>query len=245
MRRQRLTTYDGGKNQAGVWQRIISLMPAHALYVEPFLGSGAIIRRKRPAAVNVGIDIDPEVIATYDWLRVDDRFQIFVDDALSWLEQKTFDSTALIYLDPPYLMSTRSDQRDLYRHEFATPEQHDRLLSFATLTPAKIMISGYESRLYESRLSSWQRRSWLVIKRNGKPATEVVWFNYPQPEELHDYRFIGRDFHDRTRIWRKLRRWQNKLSRLPPIERNAIICGILTSETALRSRHHPPCQQPS
>jgi len=37
-------------------------MPPHEVYIEPFLGAGAILRLKRPASTNIGIDIDPEVI---------------------------------------------------------------------------------------------------------------------------------------------------------------------------------------
>ncbi len=53
-----LTRYPGGKNGAGVWQRLIGMMPPHLAYVEPFLGSGAIWRRKRRAMLNIGIDVD-------------------------------------------------------------------------------------------------------------------------------------------------------------------------------------------
>jgi hypothetical protein len=54
--------YPGGKNGAGVYQTLINRMPPHTTYIEPFLGSGAIMRLKRPAHVNIGIDRDPAVI---------------------------------------------------------------------------------------------------------------------------------------------------------------------------------------
>jgi site-specific DNA-adenine methylase len=58
-------TYPGGKGGAGVYQAIINQMPPHDVYIEPFLGAGAVMRRKRPASVNLGIDIDPAVIAGF------------------------------------------------------------------------------------------------------------------------------------------------------------------------------------
>src|SRR5579883_1311551 len=57
--------YPGGKNGAGVYQQIINRMPPHSVYIEPFLGGGAIMRLKRPAALNIGIDRDPRVIAHF------------------------------------------------------------------------------------------------------------------------------------------------------------------------------------
>jgi site-specific DNA-adenine methylase len=41
-------SYPGGKAGAGVAQRLINLMPTHAVYIEPFLGHGAVLLHKRP-----------------------------------------------------------------------------------------------------------------------------------------------------------------------------------------------------
>lgn len=49
--------YPGGKGR--LWQDIVALMPPHDTYIETHLGGGAVIRNKRPARVNIGVDIDP------------------------------------------------------------------------------------------------------------------------------------------------------------------------------------------
>src|SRR5271154_4598059 len=62
--------YPGGKNGAGVYQTIINLIPPHAVYIEPFLGGGAVMRLKRPAAVNVGLDLDAGAVRRFRrWLQ--------------------------------------------------------------------------------------------------------------------------------------------------------------------------------
>jgi DNA adenine methylase len=53
--------YPGGKNAC--YQQIINLMPPHRVYIEPFLGSGAVMRMKRPAELNIGLDLDEKALA--------------------------------------------------------------------------------------------------------------------------------------------------------------------------------------
>ena len=52
--------YPGGKGKC--FQRLINLMPEHATYIETHLGGGAVMRHKRPAQRNIGIDVDAQVI---------------------------------------------------------------------------------------------------------------------------------------------------------------------------------------
>ena len=58
-------SYFGGKSGAGVFQTLINLMPPHEVYIEPFLGGGAVMRLKRPAPLNLGIELDPGAIAAF------------------------------------------------------------------------------------------------------------------------------------------------------------------------------------
>lgn len=73
-------SYDGGKGGSGVWQKIISMMPPHQIYVEPFLGGGTILQRKRPAAWNIGLDLDADAVAAVRSIGVAD--ELLTVDAL-------------------------------------------------------------------------------------------------------------------------------------------------------------------
>jgi DNA adenine methylase len=57
-------------------------------------------------------------------------------------------------------------------------------------------------------------------------AVEWLWMNYPQPFELHDYRFLGKDFRERERIKRKKARWLGKLKGMGQLERYAILEAV-------------------
>ena len=215
-----LTTYVGGKNGAGVWQRLISQMPPHRVFVEAFLGSGAIIRRKRPASANIGLDIDPDVIAAHRRVQRQGLFSFRCVDALDWLD-RTWDADAFIYCDPPYLGEARAGMQARYKHEMLGEDAHRQLLQILTSTQAMVMISGYAHPLYDQALKDWRRITYTATTRGGV-ATEIAWMNYPEPTALHDYRYLGRDFHDRCRIKRKISRWSRRLAAMPALERAAV-----------------------
>jgi DNA adenine methylase len=220
-----LRTYPGGKNGAGVYHKLINLMPPHEVFIEAFLGSGALIRRKRPASAdNVGIDVDAGVIAEHVAGGVS-GYRVLHADARLWLRSHRWQERTFVYADPPYLGAARCRPRAIYRCELMGAQEHEELLQILTTAPAMVMISGYTHPLYEHFLRDWNRVEYQAQTRGG-PKTEVVWMNYPEPQELHDYSFLGRDFHDRCRIARKIARWRRKLAGLPALERAAVIAGV-------------------
>ena len=59
--------YSGSKATAGLCQPLITLMPPHSVYLETHLGSGAIMQRKPVARRNIGIDIDAQALARFEY----------------------------------------------------------------------------------------------------------------------------------------------------------------------------------
>ncbi len=222
--------YPGGKGQ--LYQKIINLIPPHRVYIEPFAGGGTILRRKLLTQCNIAIDAD---IAPLSRLRSaivknsDDagQYEFINTDALEWLKQYSFRGDEFIYADPPYLMRTRRQHRQLYRCELGSDADHRRLLDVLTQIPCKIMLSGYLSDLYEDKLRDWYTRSYNVRTRGGTWATEWLWMNYPEPTVLHDYRYLGDDYRERERIKRKISRWASKFRGLETLEQQAILSALL------------------
>lgn len=151
-------------------------------------------------------------------------FRFLAGDGLAFLKSYPFTGAELVYCDPPYVHSTRS-RTDLYRYEM-TDRQHRALLRLLSRLPCKVMLSGYRSKLYADELESWDVVTFQAMTRAGKPATEFLWFNFPRPTALHDYRFLGADFRERERIKRKSQRWVARLHRMPTLERQALLAAL-------------------
>jgi hypothetical protein len=257
------------------------MMPPHQVYIEPFLGGGAILRLKRPAALNIAMDLHRPAVDAFlelaspglqvsaepagsrdtlprspigvngDAHRLAPSSKAMLPDpsspatmrpaappvlkvraacGLAFLETLSPDlanGATLVYCDPPYMRETRSSGR-LYEHEMSDLD-HQRLLRWAIATPCRVMISGYWSKLYGSTLRKWRCSRFQAMTRGGL-AEECVWANFPEPDELHDYRYLGEGFRERERIKRKKSRWMARLQRMPLLERRCLLSAI--AETA-------------
>ena len=80
-----------------------------------------------------------------------------------------------IYIDPPYLHSTRKNY--LYKHEMSD-KQHMELLELLKNHPGRILLSGYENSLYDELLSGWNKAKKDTQAEGGLKRTEVLWMNY-------------------------------------------------------------------
>lgn len=62
-----LLNYPGAK--WGMAKEIVSLMPPHRSYLEPFFGSGAVLFNKPPSAIETVNDIDGDIVNFFSVLR--------------------------------------------------------------------------------------------------------------------------------------------------------------------------------
>ena len=221
-------SYFGGKAATGSYQQIINCIRPHDIYVEPFAGGGAVALNKRQAAVNIINDIDPAVVDR--WFASEITWaKVYNLDAIAFLSSFIFDrgKKYVIYLDPPYPLSSRKSARSRYKFEM-TDAQHLELLSIVRGFPANVdvLISTYPNELYTEALQGFRFIEYNSPTRGGV-ATERLYMNYANEAGLlHDYSYLGDNYTERQQIRRKIAREIEKLKRLPATERNAIIAAI-------------------
>jgi DNA adenine methylase len=81
----------------------------------------------------------------------------------------------LVYCDPPYILGTRYGKQ--YQYEMSDSD-HEELLDVLLNHKGPVIISGYESELYNCCLRGWQREYFQGATRAGTKGKEVVWMNF-------------------------------------------------------------------
>ncbi|NBI08086.1 DNA adenine methylase [Senegalia massiliensis] len=247
--------------------KIISLMPEHKIYLEPFFGSGAVFFSKAPSFTEVINDLDSQVTNLFkiirdypgelaekilltpysrdeykechkiqgneiekarrflarsnmaragmqyytsswrhagpvlgakcnqrvigEWNKLPRRIleaaerlkdaEIENTDALK-LIKKYNHKDCLIYVDPPYLLSTRKQR--YYNEEMTESEEHIELIKSLKYHSGTVMISGYESDLYNELLEGWAKHEFYTNAEQGKKRKEIIWTNYQKFSQI-------------------------------------------------------------
>lgn len=85
------------------------------------------------------------------------------------------DPKVLIYADPPYLLETRHGKQ--YKFEM-TEADHEELLHVLLQHKGSVMVSGYESDLYNYALHGWHKETKKSYTQSMKIKQEVLWMNF-------------------------------------------------------------------
>ncbi|CAL9502186.1 DNA adenine methylase [Streptomyces sp. enrichment culture] len=252
--------YFGSKQRIADW--IVSLLPDHGHYVEPYAGGLSVLLAKRPSAMETVNDLDGELMtfwrvlrerptdllracmltphgraelaATWDpttdelelarriWSRLaqgrsgtlrNTGWRHYIDPAgsatsmpgyleayaerlaaaaerlhgvslealpaLDLIARYGSRPNVLLYVDPPYLGTTRGWGNN-YRHEMKTEAEHRALAAALADCRAAVVLSGYDSPLYDELYDGWHRYAQQTMTGNAtadKGRTEVLWSN--------------------------------------------------------------------
>ncbi|MCW2496331.1 DNA adenine methylase [Jatrophihabitans sp.] len=103
--------------------------------------------------------------------------------ALELIEQYgSVERGVVMYVDPPYLRSTRSGRN--YLVEMCLPDEHAHLAKLLNDAKATVLLSGYDSPLYDELYEGWYRETFQATTNGGAAGnrgvrTEVLWSNRP------------------------------------------------------------------
>lgn len=122
--------------------------------------------------------------AAADWCSLPERIlqaaerlrgvQIENRPAVEVMERFNY-SNVLIYLDPPYMLETRHGKQ--YKHEMSRKD-HENLLEVTRQHKGPVLISGYDSELYNDMLSGWNRAETTCYTQAMTKKKEVLWMNF-------------------------------------------------------------------
>lgn len=103
--------------------------------------------------------------------------------ALDLIERYGQEPGVLLYVDPPYLGSSRSSGS--YLHEMCSDDEHRALAGALRGCRASVVLSGYHSPLYDEMYDGWERAEINTMTGQGgsnQARTEVLWSNRPLGE---------------------------------------------------------------
>lgn len=84
----------------------------------------------------------------------------------------------LIYCDPPYMLQTRHGKQ--YKHEMSD-SNHKELLKVLIKHKGYVVLSGYDTDLYNDMLKGWNRYETTSYTQTNTKKQEVIWLNYDPP----------------------------------------------------------------
>ncbi|HEY3379729.1 MAG TPA: DNA adenine methylase [Armatimonadota bacterium] len=128
----------------------------------------------------------------HDWQYYPVEIQTFVErlrgvvieqrSALDIIRQHDRQDT-LFYCDPPYVLSTRTDDIPDYRHEMSD-DDHRALAERLHAVQGMVILSGYPSALYEELYGAWHQVHRKAMADGARERQEVLWINPAAARQL-------------------------------------------------------------
>lgn len=122
--------------------------------------------------------------AAQDWCNLPNKIMIAAErlrgvqienrPALELIERFNYENV-LIYCDPPYMLETRHGKQ--YQYEMDDRE-HEELLKMLLKHKGTVLISGYDTELYQDMLVKWFRRENTSYSQDGSLKKEMLWMNF-------------------------------------------------------------------
>jgi len=156
---------------------------ARRMVVRSFMGFGSNATHRKSGFRANGIRAG--TLPQHDWVNYPEALKAVIErlrgvvvenkPALDVMAQQDAEHT-LFYVDPPYVMDTRSDGGADYAHEM-NDSDHGELLEALQALKGMVVLSGYPCALYDDALSRWRRIERETFADGAAKRTEVLWIN--------------------------------------------------------------------
>lgn len=133
--------------------------------------------RERAYAATDWVNLPQKILQAAERLR---GVQIENKPAVD-LIQRFNDRKVLIYCDPPYVLGTRHGKQ--YRYEMEDND-HVELLEVLLLQKGPVLLSGYNSKLYNEMLKGWHKETAISYSQTSTKRIEVLWMNFEPSGQL-------------------------------------------------------------
>ncbi len=213
----------GSRATSGPSQATIAAMPPHDVYIGPFPGGGAIMRRRPPAIRSIGIDPGRRALEGFDG---DGAAEPRHGCALRFPGAFPFQGRGPACRDPPHLQATRRSGRRC-RHG---PDDAAHVAPLTLLKPLdrQAMISGYPSRPCGTHPAG---RRPVPPRANSHAAvvTGTVRSGFG-PDRLHRASLAGWNLTHRQTVRRRAENRGRRHAAMPPAGRLAVLAATMAVE---------------
>ncbi len=170
-----------------------SLQKAVSFYIRLQMGHGFRTNGERVGWKN-DVQGRERAYAAIDWCGLPERVmeaaerlrgvQIECRPAVELIKRFNYPNV-MVYADPPYVLGTRHGKQ--YRCEM-DDQDHEELLEALTAHKGPVLLSGYDSPLYNDWMGGWHREEAISYSQTASKRTEVLWMNF-EPEGKQERMF--------------------------------------------------------
>lgn len=196
-----LLRYPGSKWNLA--KRIANLLPEHKSYLEPFFGSGAVLFTKSASPIETVNDLSDDVVNLFRLIQSEPKAlqeKLYLIPYSRTIYNQAWEVRPADEIEKAVNFIIRSTmshgfrvfEKSGWKNDIAGREKsyavkhkdHEELLDLLNQSRAKIILSGYDSDLYNRRLSNWNHLEFAATAEKGLPRTEVLWMNFQPTQQL-------------------------------------------------------------
>ena len=224
-----LKLYPGNNSGNGEYHTILQNIPKCDLFIEVMCGSAFISSLVTGCNVHVN-DIDEQLMQQHkENFSIADtstiKFTALDYRALLSKVSKDRVYNAVFYFDVPYLRETRYRQRKLYKHDWSRSD-HVEFLKIVNNISQSVMVLHPPCNLYNDALQDFRKIDFKVMTRGGL-KDRCLYMNFPQPQLLQCWQYVGKNFTRRQQLKRIAERMIKRIDNYKDNERAAILSCVL------------------